>query len=209
VARDIVRTCLHLRPRISAALSFGGATALVTHFAWHADARLSGIAPALTVAAALAHAAGGSVTGARLLDPNRTRTTGQAAAVGAITSLVALVLFAPAMAAYVASSDAVPPSPVSYAMLTVFTAVFSFLAVGWALLIVSTAVGVILYRLARSHPSRGDGARGGDDQDGDSRRSGGSGSRRMTPASRPDDRPANPHDRYNAEGSDPIPTPCA
>lgn len=141
---------LRRNPRLVAALCFGSAAGLLTHFAWYPDARLSGLAPALTLAAALAHATGGAVTGRRLLDPGRTRSARQAALVGAATSLIALALFAPAMAAYVAASDTSPRTLWSQIALTTLTAFFAFLAVGWALMALSTGVAVVLYRLVRS-----------------------------------------------------------
>jgi len=142
------RQLLARRPRVVAALFFGISTGVLTHFAWYSTARLSGMVPGLTLAAGLAHAIGGSLTGPRIMDPTRTRTPLHAALLGAATSLLALILFAPAMAAYVSAGSASAPTPLGYLVLTVFTALFAFLGAGWALLLISAAVGVGLHWLA-------------------------------------------------------------
>jgi len=135
------------RPRTAAAIAFGGVTMAVTHFSWLPHARMSGLAPALTIAAGGAHALAGAITGRRLLDGTRTQTSLQAGLLGAATSLLAVVLFAPAFTLFL-SRDAHPPNPLSYLALTMFTAVFSFLGAGWALLAVSVVVGWGLHRIA-------------------------------------------------------------
>ena len=134
-------------PRTVAAIAFGGATMAVTHFAWLPNARMSGLAPALTLAAGVAHALAAAITGPRLLDSTRTRTSLQAALLGAATSLLAVVLFAPAFTLFL-SGDVHASSPLSYLLFTVFAGVFSFLGAGWALLVVSVGVGWGLYRIA-------------------------------------------------------------
>lgn len=136
------------RPRLAAALAFGGSTALLTHFAWYPQARLSGMIPALTLAAGLAHALGGAITGRRLVDGSRTRNGLHAVVLGAVTSLIALAVFAPAMAAYVSAGPS-RTGPFGYVVLTLLTGLFAFLGAGWALLLLSAAVGFGLYRLAR------------------------------------------------------------
>ena len=136
------------RPRSAAALAFGVSTAGLTHFAWYPDARMSGMVPALTLGAGLAHAVAGAITGPRLV--NVTRTASHAALLGAATSLLALAFFAPMMAVYVSATDARPPSALGYVALTLFTGLFAFLGAGWALLLLSVGVGWGLYRLAAS-----------------------------------------------------------
>jgi hypothetical protein len=140
---------LHIRewPRTAAAIAFGTVTMAVTHFAWLPNARMSGLAPVLTIAAGGAHALAAAITGRRLVDGTRTRTSLQAGLLGAATSLLAVVLFAPAFTLFL-SRDVHPPSPLSYLLLTVFAGVFSFLGAGWALLVVSVAVGCGLHRIA-------------------------------------------------------------
>ena len=145
-----LRRFVRQQPRFAAALCFGVSTALLTHFAWYPNARASGMVPALTVAAGLAHAVGGAITGARLLDATRTRTPFQALLLGAGTSLLALVLFAPVMAAYVSATNASQPNPLAYLVLTLFTGLFAFLGAGWALLLLSAAVGLGLHGFAGS-----------------------------------------------------------
>ena len=100
-------------PRTAAAIVFGGATMAATHFAWLPDARMSGMAPALTIAAGCAHALAAAITGRRLLDGTRTRTSLDAGLLGAATSLLAVAMFAPAFTFFL-SRDARPSSPLSY-----------------------------------------------------------------------------------------------
>ena len=60
-------------PRTVAALAFGSITMVVTHLAWVPNAGMS--AMALTIAAGVAHALAGAITGRRLLDGTRTQTS--------------------------------------------------------------------------------------------------------------------------------------
>jgi hypothetical protein len=136
------------RPRVAAALAFGGVTAVVTHFAWIPDARLSGGIPALTIAAGLAHAIAGVFTGPRLVDTMRTRTTSQACLLGVATSLLAVLVLAPPFAWWVSAPHAGAEGVVSYVALTFYVGLFSFLGAGWALLLASVAVAWGLFRLA-------------------------------------------------------------
>ena len=136
-------------PRMWSALLFGGATLIVTYFAWIPDARTSGLTPALTIAAGAAHAVAALFTGGRLLDDGRTRSLADAGLVGAFTSLLALAIFSPLFAIFLFATDAIQPSGwIGYLLMPVFVAVFAFLAIGWALMLVSGAVGCGLYRLA-------------------------------------------------------------
>lgn len=133
---------------MAAALAFGGVTMAVTHFAWIPDARMNGAVPLLTIAAGVAHALAGSITGGRLVDVARTRTSEQAALVGAATSLLAVALFSPAFAVFLYATDGRPPNAFSYLVVTILTGVFSFLGAGWALLLVSAGVGWGIHRIA-------------------------------------------------------------
>jgi len=133
-------------PRTAAALAFGSITMVVTHLAWVPNARMSGMA--LTIAAGVAHALAGAITGRRLLDGTRTQTSRQAALIGAVTSLLAVALFSPAFVIFLRVTDVRPSNALSYLLLAVLTSVFSFLGAGWALLLVSAGVGWGLYRLA-------------------------------------------------------------
>jgi drug/metabolite transporter (DMT)-like permease len=133
-------------PRTAAALAFGSMTIVVTHLAWIPNARMSGMA--LTIAAGVAHALAGAVTGRRLLDGTRTKTSLQAALVGAVTSLLAVAIFSPAFVVFLRTTDVRPSNALSYLLLAVLTSVFSFLGAGWALLLASAGVGWGLYRLA-------------------------------------------------------------
>lgn len=146
------RRFLRERPRLAPALCFGLATGVLTHFAWIPSARFNGQIPAVTLLAGLTHAVSGALTGPRLIDASRTRTSSQAALVGARTSLLALAFFAPAMAAFVSVGLAPPRTPVAYLSLTLLTGVFAFLAAGWALLLVCVGVAVGVHRLVSFPP---------------------------------------------------------
>lgn len=145
-------TYIARRPRTAAAIAFGGVTAAITHFAWFPEARMHGAAPALTIAAGLAHAVAGAITGPRLVDKTRTRTPAQACLLGAGTSLLALVLLAPLIAGWVSSDNVRPEGVLAYLGLTLLVGLFSFLAAGWALLLASLVVGWGLYRLTVPRP---------------------------------------------------------
>jgi hypothetical protein len=144
-----VRSIPRRSPRASSALLFGGATLIVTYFAWIPDARTSGLTPALTIAAGAAHALAASFTGRRLLDESRTRSFADAGLLGALTSLLALAIFSPLFALFLFTTDITQPSGwVSYLLIPVFVVAFAFLAIGWALMLVSSAVGCMLYRFS-------------------------------------------------------------
>ena len=145
-------------PRFAASLSFGVSTAILAHLAWRPDMRLSGAVPALNVAAGLAHAVAGVILGPRLMDRTRVRTGLQAAGLGASISLLAQVLFAPGMAAYVSASNVGPATVLGYLSLTFYAGLFAFLGAGWALLLLSAGVGLALHRLAiaAADPARQD-----------------------------------------------------
>jgi hypothetical protein len=147
-----LRSYVRTRPRIAAAFAFGSATMVVTHLAWVPGARMSGLIPALTIAAGAAHGVAGAISGRRLVDYARTPTSRHAGLLGAGTSLLALLLFAPPFALFV-SRGFQTTSLGSYLWLTFWTGVFSFLAAGWALLLVSAGVGWGLYRVANPYAS--------------------------------------------------------
>lgn len=133
------------QPRLAAAVLFGGATATVTFFAWFPSARLNGAVPVLCLGAGLAHAFAGALTGPRIVDVTRTRTGWQAGWLGAVTSLVAILLFAPPFAWWIAAGNASSTGAFTYVVLTVLVGFFSFLAAGWALFAVSIGVGWALH----------------------------------------------------------------
>jgi hypothetical protein len=136
-------------PRASSALLFGAAAITVTYFAWIPDARTSGLAPALTIAAGAVHALAASFTGRRLLDDSRTRSIAEAGYVGALTSLLAQAIFSPLFVVFLFATDVTQPSGwIGYLLMPVLVAAFAFLAIGWALMLVSSAVGCVVYRLA-------------------------------------------------------------
>ncbi|HEU5358484.1 MAG TPA: hypothetical protein VFU45_05170 [Gemmatimonadales bacterium] len=140
-------TVIRRAPRSAAAIAFGACTATLAHFAWHADVRLDGTIPVLTLGAGLAHAMAGVLIGRRLLDTARTPSAANAALLGAGASLIAQALFVPVLAAYVAESGAAP-TIIGYVGLTIYVAIFAFLAAGWAMLLLCMAVGWGLYKVA-------------------------------------------------------------
>jgi len=70
--------------------------------------------------------------------------------VGAGTSLLAVALFSPGYVIYMRATDLHIEAPIllSYLALIFFTGLFSFLAVGWMLLLVSIIIALGLYRIA-------------------------------------------------------------
>ncbi len=142
---------INKRPRTSAALAFGALTAALTHFSWFPAARMNGAAPALTLAVGLVHALAGIVTGPRIVDRRHTRTPFHACLMGALTSILATLLLAPPFALWVSATTAGTPSTVSYVVMTALIGLFSFLAVGWAHLLLSIGIGWSLYHLAAPH----------------------------------------------------------
>jgi hypothetical protein len=135
-------------PRAAGALAFGSLALAVQHFVWYPDARMGGLAPALTVTVALCHAIAGAMTGPRLVDGTRTSTASRAALLGAATSLLALTLFAFLFSAYLVAANVRPAGILSYVTLPFWTALFAFLADGWALCLVSIGVGWALNHLS-------------------------------------------------------------
>ena len=142
--------CAYIRqsPRMAGALAFGVTTLVVQHFVWRPDARMSGLAPALTLAVALCHALAGAMTGPRLVDGTRTSTASRAGLVGAVTSLLAIVLFAFLFTGYLFATDVHPVGIISCVTFPILTALFAFVGDGWVLLLVSIGVGWALYRVA-------------------------------------------------------------
>lgn len=132
------------QPRLAAAVLFGATTAAVAFSGWFPNARLNSAIPILSVGAGLAHAFAGALTGPRIVNV-RTRTGWQAAWLGAVTSLVAMLLFAPPFAWWIAAGNASSTGAFTFVVLTVLVGFFSFLALGWALLAVSVGVGWALY----------------------------------------------------------------
>jgi len=121
---------------------------VLIHFSWYPDARMSGMAPALSVSAGLAHALAATLTGPRLVHSTRGPMVRSAPLLGALTSLIALALFAAAFTAYIAVTEPSQNTPLGYALLGVYTGFFAFLAAGWALLLLSMGVGWALNRIA-------------------------------------------------------------
>lgn len=147
-AGNVFGAYIRQSPRIAGALAFGVSTLFVQHFAWRADARMSGLAPALTLAVALCHAIAGAIAGPRLTDGMRTSTGARAGLVGAVTSLLAIVLFAFLFTGYLFATGVRPVGSISYVTFPFLTALFAFVGDGWALLLVSIGVGWAIHRVA-------------------------------------------------------------
>jgi hypothetical protein len=81
--------------------------------------------PAFTLGAGLAHAMAGALTGPRLVDATRTRTSWHAALLGAATSLLAVAFFAPVLAVCVTATNVRHSSALGYETLTLFTSLFA------------------------------------------------------------------------------------
>jgi hypothetical protein len=133
--------------RISAFIAFGSTTALVAYFAWVPSARTSVGVIYLTVSAGLAHAVAGAIVGPSLVDPEGTPSDKAAVLRGAGASLLALAFFSIAFSGYLLLTEDWTLTSASAFGLPVYTAVFAFFALGWALLMVSAFVGWGIYKL--------------------------------------------------------------
>jgi hypothetical protein len=85
--------------------------------------------------------------GPSLVDPARTPSDQVAVLRGAGVSLLALALFSIAFSAYLLLTDGWTLTFASVFGLPLYTALFAFLALGWALLVVSAFVGCGIRRL--------------------------------------------------------------
>jgi hypothetical protein len=116
-------------------------------FAWIPGTRTSSGAIYLTVAAGLAHAVAGAIVGPSLVDPVRTPSEKDTALRGAAVSPLALAFFSIAFSGYLLLTDGSTLTLGSAFGLTVYTAFFAFLALGWALLAVSAFVAWGIHKL--------------------------------------------------------------
>jgi hypothetical protein len=146
--RHALGSWIRKRPHTTSAVVFGTLTAALVHFAWVPDGRFTGDVPLLTVMSGLAHAIAGATAAPRLMDPRRTATTFQACAVGACTSLGALALFSPILAFWIQATST-RADVMSFITLIPFVGFFSFLAAGWALLLLCVAIAWAIFQLAR------------------------------------------------------------
>jgi hypothetical protein len=144
----ITRHLIRPHPRLSPALAFGGVAALVTHFAWAADVRLSGGVPALSIGCGLAHAIAGAGLGPSVIGADRTATRSKSLLRGAQVSLLAQVLFDIPFSIWLGAANTAHSGILSRIGFTALVAFFAFLAAGWALCVVSAAVGLALFWLA-------------------------------------------------------------
>jgi hypothetical protein len=85
--------------------------------------------------------------GPSLVDPARTPSDKDAVLRGAGASLIALALFSIAFSGYLLLTDGWTLTLASVFGLPLYTAFFAFLALGWALLVVSAFVGWGIRRL--------------------------------------------------------------
>ena len=133
--------------RSSASIAFGSTTALVAYFAWVPSARTSVGVIYLAVAAGLAHALAGAIVGPSLIHPERTPNDKAAVLRGAGVSLLAWAFFSIAFSGFLLLADGWTLTFGSAFGLPIYTAVFAFFALGWALLIVSAFVGWGIHKL--------------------------------------------------------------
>lgn len=148
----VLASFIRQRPRTSASVAYGCATALAMHFNWLRDARWSGHTPILTATVGLAYALAGAITAPHLVSRTRTAGSLKACLIGAGTSLLAVVLLSPSIAIWIEIGNARPQGALSFLSAALFAGLFFFLAAGWALLFVSAAVGCCLYRLTCVNP---------------------------------------------------------
>lgn len=124
-------------PRLACAISLGfGATSLVYLSLVPGVGGLNG--NLFAVAAGLTHALAGSITGRRIVYPNKLPKLPHAALRGAGTSLLALLFFSLGLAGKIYQPQFGDRHPV---VLVFFTFSFAFLGAGWALVILSMGIG--------------------------------------------------------------------
>jgi hypothetical protein len=135
-------------PRISAALLFGLVTAAAVYFTSSATIRLSANGRWLIFAISVAHSVAGAFTGARFVRKPYLRPF-QALLLGASTSLAALLLFAPFLTWWLFSDGTTRSTGhLSVLAMTALVGLFSFAAVGWALMTLAGLTGWVLSRVA-------------------------------------------------------------
>ncbi len=134
-------------PRTVSALAFGiGATALI-YISWIPGpaGRMQGFPLALM--AGITHALAAILTGRRVVHPKRLPKILHAGIWGGLTSLFALVIFSMALTVQIDSTNLAHSNPLIFLLLT-FT--FAFLGAGWALVLLSAAIGCALHTIASS-----------------------------------------------------------
>jgi hypothetical protein len=136
------------RPRFTSAITYVILTSLLVHFTWYSTARTKGMIPALTLGVGIAHAIAGAINGKRLINSKRTKSGARAALLGATNSLIAFAIFSPVLAFYVSTSNAGKSNALEFVLLSILTGFFAFLAVGWALLLLSVTIAFGLYYIA-------------------------------------------------------------
>jgi len=112
---------------------------------WQPVAHLEGAVPAITAGAGVAHGLAGALVGRRLLDHGRTRSALEAALLGALASVVAVLVFTPGFAWWVSHGSAHAPGQTSFLSLVITIGFFSYFAGGWLLLLVSALVAAALW----------------------------------------------------------------
>lgn len=142
-----VGTLCRQHARSGASIAFGLPTALIAYWAWVPSARTSIGVIYLTVVAALAHAVAGAIVGPSLVDPARTPSDQVAVLRGAGASLLALAFFSIAFSGHLLLTGGWTLTFAAVFGLPLYTAFFAFLALGWALLLVSALVGWGIRRL--------------------------------------------------------------
>lgn len=138
-------------PSATSAVVFGVVAALVAYVQWIPAARAARGIVFLSLGVGAAHALSAAFLAPALLREEKALTPGASVGRGALVSLVAIVLFSPAFAAWVAS----PPASVrggllGFVSLSALVGLFGFLAAGWAIVAACAALGWLLNLTTRS-----------------------------------------------------------
>lgn len=148
-----LRVYVKQSPRTACALAFGAITMAVQYFLWLPDARMSVLGGVLTIAAGLSHAVSGAITGPRLVGANGPVSLRRAGLLGAVTFLIALVLFTLSFTVFLFATEIHKSGSFTYVALPFLIAVFAFVGDGWALFLVSIGIGLAVHRIAASKQS--------------------------------------------------------
>jgi hypothetical protein len=139
---------LRSHPGPLAGIAFGLASGLVAYFSWTGSARHQESIALLCVGVGLSHAVAGAASGRKLIHD---ATSGQqAVAIGALTSAIALLLFTPGFAYWISSSNANSTGLGGFLLFVVLVGLSTLAAGWWAAIIVSAALGRIMFAASRN-----------------------------------------------------------
>jgi len=135
---------IRTRPRVSVAAAFGLVAGVTAYVGW-TGARSASIF-LLCGAVALSHGAAGAAVGPRLFQ--RGNNARRAFATGARASLIALALFLPGFAWWIAAGDNSARSFVVRIVFVIFVGVTTLVAAWWAMILLCGMTAVLLSRIA-------------------------------------------------------------